>query len=66
MYNYDPLWKTLKKKKISQYKLINDHGVSCSLLDKLRKNKNIEISTIDHLCQILHCNVQDIVKITRD
>ena len=33
-----------------------------SLLDRLRHNKNIEINTIDRLCNILHCRVEDIME----
>ena len=32
------------------------------VLDRLRKNKNIEIFTIDRLCSILHCDIEDIVE----
>ncbi len=38
MLRYDPLWKTLKAKKISQYKLIKDYGIDKVQLHRLRKN----------------------------
>lgn len=61
MIKYDPLWKTLKEKGISQYALYTHYDVSRSQLDRLRKNKNIEVSTIDKLCKILNCRVEDIL-----
>ena len=32
------------------------------LLDRLRHNKNIEVNTIDKLCNILKCRVEDIME----
>ena len=41
---------------------MNITQITRSLLDRLRKNKNVEIYTIDRLCSILHCNIEDIVE----
>lgn len=61
MIRYDKLWDTMKKRGISQYDLYTKHGISRSQLDRLRKNRNIETITINKLCNILHCNVEDIM-----
>lgn len=61
MISYDPLWKTMKAKHITQYDLYTRYGINRSLLDRLRKNKNIEVYTIDRLCSILNCHVEDIM-----
>lgn len=61
MIRYDKLWITMKKCKITQYDLYTYYNVNRSQLDRLRKNKNIEVNTIDKLCNILHCNVEDIM-----
>ncbi|MCI8556411.1 MAG: helix-turn-helix transcriptional regulator [Lachnospiraceae bacterium] len=66
MFNYDPLWKTLEAKEISQYQLIKDYNFSTGTLDALRKNRSITINTIERLCQILHCTPNDIVEIILD
>lgn len=66
MISYEPFFKTIKEKGISQYTLINECGVSRSLIDKLKHNKNVEVATIDNLCQILNCEVNDIVQIIND
>ncbi|MEG0365629.1 MAG: helix-turn-helix transcriptional regulator, partial [Coprobacillus sp.] len=63
MFNYEPFWKTLKEKGISQYKLINEYGIRTSTLDKLRHNKNMEVMTLVDLCKILDCNIEDIIKV---
>lgn len=62
MIKYDRLWKTMKDRGISQYDLYTHYNVNRSQLDRLRKNKNIETNTIDKLCNILHCNVEDIME----
>ncbi len=61
MISYEPLYKTLKEKGVSTYKLINDYGVSRSLLDRLKHNRPISTVTLNDLCNILHCKVEDIL-----
>lgn len=38
MIIYDRLWSTLKKREISQYRLIKDFGIDKAQLHRLRKN----------------------------
>ena len=66
MIKYDPFYKTLKSKNISTYKLIKTHGISRSLLDRLKHNKPISTVTINDLCKILDCEVKDILEYTKD
>ena len=61
MISYAPFYQTLKEKKISTYKLINQFGISRSLLDRLKHNKPISTVTIDDLCSYLNCRVEDIL-----
>lgn len=62
MIVYDKLWKTLKEKNISQYKLIKTYGISTGQLDRLRKNGNVNTYTLDTLCKILNCKLEDIAE----
>ena len=66
MIVFDPLWETLKRKKVSQYSLIHDYGVSTGTMDSLRKNKSITLNTLNDLCQILQCEISDIVRFIPD
>lgn len=66
MISYEPFYETLKRKKISTYKLINNYGVSRSLIDRLKHNKPISTQTINDLCTFLDCNVEDILLFTKD
>ena len=61
MISYEPFYKTLKEKKISTYKLINDYKPSRSLLDRLKHNKPLTTVTLNDLCTILDCKVEDIL-----
>jgi len=62
MMSYNPFWKTLKEKGFSQYKLIHEHRISTGTLANMRKNKPLETTTIERFCEILKCEVQDIIK----
>lgn len=66
MISYEPLYRTMKEKNISTYKLVNQYGVSRSLLDRLKHNKPISTVTLNDLCTILHCRVEDILLFTED
>ena len=61
MISYEPFYKTLKEKNISTYKLIHDFGVSRSLLDRLKHNRAISTVTLNDLCTILQCTVDEIL-----
>lgn len=61
MISYDKLWKTMKTKGISQYKLIREYGFSTGQLDRLRKNENVNVYTLNILCKILDCAIEDII-----
>ncbi len=65
MITYDNLWNLMKEKSISQYKLCN-MGISHSTLNRLKKNQPVNTETIDKLCKILICNVEDIMCFTDD
>lgn len=60
MIDYSPFWQTLKTSTESTYTLINKHHISSSTLDKLRKNKPLNTTTLNDLCRILNCQIQDI------
>lgn len=61
MISYAPLYKTLREKGVSTYKLINEFGVSRSLLDRLKHGKAISTVTLNDLCTFLDCRVEDIL-----
>ena len=58
---YDPFWRTLKASRESTYTLIKNHHISSSTIDKLRKNKPLNTTTLNDLCRILNCNIEQIL-----
>lgn len=66
MILYCKLWETMKAHGISQYKLIKDYGFSTGQLDRLRKNENLSTHTLDQLCAILGCRLEDIAEYVPD
>lgn len=62
MITYDPLWRTLKKKNISTYKLEKEYGMSKSMIHKLRNNKNVTLETVEQLCEMLDCELLDVLE----
>jgi DNA-binding Xre family transcriptional regulator len=61
MISYAPLWKTMKDRDITQYKLLKA-GIDNKTLDSLKKEKNITLNTLEKLCSILNCTPNDIVE----
>ena len=66
MISYEPLYKTMKEKGFTGYKLINEYGISRSLIDRLKHNRPITTVTLNDLCTILDCRVEDIMVYTKD
>ncbi len=66
MISYEPFYQTLKEKGLSTYKLIHQYSISRGLLDRLKHNKPISTVTLNDLCSILKCNVQDVLTFTED
>ncbi len=66
MIVYDRLWDTMAKKHFSQYRLIRHYGISTGQLGRLRKNEYVSTHTIEVLCNILDCHVEDIMEFIKD
>ena len=62
MIVYDRFWARLHQSKESTYTLITNHHISSSTIDRLRKNKPINTTTINDLCRILGCRVEDVME----
>lgn len=61
MIDYSPFFQTLKERKESTYTMIHKYNISSSLINRLRNNKPISTTTLNDLCRILKCNVDDIL-----
>lgn len=66
MICYDVFWETLKRKGISQYKLIKDYNISASVFTRMRRNDYLGLRKVEDLCEALDCDVSDIVRYIKD
>lgn len=66
MITYDKLWQTMKQRGVSQYKLIKQYGVSSGQLDRLRKNDDVSTFTLNRLCEILDCGLDEIAEYKKE
>lgn len=60
MISFDPLWDTMKRRGVSQYKLLKDYHFSAGQLNRLRRNCNVNTYTLNQLCKILDCKIEDV------
>ena len=58
---YKPFWDYLENRHISTYMLIYTYGINSYTIDRLRHDKPLKTSTIDNLCNRLHCDISDIM-----
>ena len=61
IFDYRPLWDTMRKNGVSQYQLLKG-GIDNKTLDSLKKNKNITMVTLEKLCRIIGCTPNDVVR----
>ena len=61
MIVYDRLWDTMALKGVTQYKLITN-GISHSTLTRLKNNQPVNTDTLNKLCSILDCKIEEIVE----
>lgn len=66
MISYAPFYRTLCKKDITEYQLIFKHGFSANILHRMKHGENITMKTLDTLCFILDCNVNDVIEYVKD
>ena len=63
---YDNLWKTMKEKGITQYRLMNYHDFSQDMFRRMKKNLHCSTYTLGRLCEVLDCNIEDIITFVPD
>lgn len=66
MISYQPLYATMKEKGVTTYTLINKFGISKGLIHRLKHNQPITTVTLNDLCTILNCKVEQILEYIPD
>lgn len=62
MISYRPFYETLLKKDITEYHLIFHEGFSANTLHRMKHGKDISTKTLDALCYVLDCDVNEIIE----
>lgn len=66
MISYEPLWRTMKREGATTYTLQNKGGVSSSTIRRIKAGDSISTNTIDALCLLLNCRVEDIIEFVKE
>ena len=66
LISYDPLWRTMEERGVSTYTLINDYNINPRTINNLKHNKSVTAYTLEKLCKILDCKVEDVITILPD
>lgn len=66
MISYAPLWETMKRKNATTYTLQVKGEISSSTVRRLKANESVSTNTLDALCRILDCELDDIISYLPD
>ena len=61
MLDYSPMWETMERKGITQYRLLKS-GIDNKTLDTIKKGNNITLLTLEKICNILDCTPNEVVR----
>ena len=66
MIKFDRLWETMKEKNVTSYQLRERCGIDSKTIRRLRANENMETKTMNKLCSVLECRLEDIAEYVED
>ena len=66
MICFDKLWRTMREKGISTYQLREQCGIDSKTIRRLKANDNMETKTLNKLCVVLDCKLEDIAEYVKD
>ena len=66
MIVFDKLWDVMKEKGVTTYQLREKCGIDSKTVRRLRANENMETKTLNKLCAVLGCKLEDIAEYISD
>ena len=66
MILFDKLWETMREKGVSTYTLREKYNIDTRTIRRLKANENTTTDTLNALCGILDCSLQDIAEYVKD
>ena len=66
MIVFDKLWEVMKENGVTTYQLREKCGIDSKTIRRLRANDNMETKTLNKLCSVLDCRLEDIAEYVPD
>ena len=66
MISYDRRWKTMELRGATTYTLQVKGGISSSTIRRMKAGESVSTNTLEALCKILDCTLEDIVEYLPD
>ncbi len=66
MVSYAPLWKTMQQRGATTYTLQVKGQISSSTIRRLKAGESVSTNTLDALCKLLDCAIEDIIEYLPD
>ena len=66
MIVFDKLWDVMKENGVTTYQLREKCGIDSKTVRRLRANDNMETKTLNKLCTVLDCKLEDIAEYVPD
>ena len=66
MIRFDKLWEIMRQRNVTTYQLREQCGIDSKTIRRLKANENIETKTLNKLCSVLECRLEDIADYIKD
>ena len=66
LISYEPLWRTMKARGATTYTLQVKGQISSSTVRRLKAGESVSTNTLDALCRILQCELDDVAAFIPD
>lgn len=64
--SYKKLFHLMIDKGITNAELMEQAGVSANIITRLKRNNYLSLDTIEKICKVFHCGVDDILEFISD
>lgn len=64
--SYQPLWRTLKERKMRKEDLRLAAGLTTNMIANMGKGKHISMDTLIKICETLDCGILDVIELVQD
>ena len=66
MIIFDRLWKVMEERNLSTYYLREQCGIDSKTIRRLKANQNMETKTLNKICAVLGCRLEEIAEYIPD